>query len=107
MARVERGPGEVRFADRELWWLRIRGALNWRWAIAVVVILLVAAWFGGTGPQRTTCLQARAELNAAQRTLIRDRDRPPEELADMRAQAASASNKSLAYCGQPQLPQGR
>jgi hypothetical protein len=93
-----------RLSERELLWLRVRGALNWRWAVGIGIVLLVVIWLGATGPLRPTCLQARAELSDAQRRLIRDRDRPPEELDEVRARAAQASNEIMAYCGQPKLP---
>jgi type II secretory pathway component PulM len=93
-----------RLSERELWWLRLRGALKWRSAVVIVVVVSVALWLSIWGPQRATCAKARADLNDAQLTLIRERDRPPDELEDVRARAASASNEVQAYCGQAQLP---
>lgn len=90
---------------RRLLWLQLRGALNWRWALVVGVLLLAIVWLTVTGPLRPTCMDARARLNEAQRTLIQVRDRPAEELADARATATTASNEVLAYCGKPQLPE--
>ena len=117
MREWEQGLGEMhgvdgahvrsRLSERDLLWLRLRGTLNWRWAVGLAAALLLVIWLSMTGPQRPTCHQARADLNDAQRTLIRDRDQPADELDAVRARAASASNQVLAYCGQPQLPEGR
>ena len=99
-ARATRNVSRLR-----LWWLQLRGSLNWRWALATAALLLVLGWLIATAPTGETCSRARARLSEAQRALIAGRDRPAEDLVDVRATATTASNEVLAYCGQPQLPE--
>ena len=94
-----------RLSGKVLWWLRVRYALNWRWAIVIAIAFVMLAWL--LSPVRSMCTEARAELDDAQRTLILERGRPPEELAEVRARAASAANRLQMYCGQPELPSQR